>query len=375
MAFSAAIVKLNSVCNLNCSYCYMFNGPDRTFEETANKMDVATATLMIDEIAVYCVSTAQQHFKVTLHGGEPTLWPVKRFAALFEHADELNRKHEIAISFSIQSNGISVPDGLLALCLKYQVSISVSIDGPQQYNDEFRVDHSGHGSYQRIMKTVQHIANSEYKSLLSGFLSVINLNISPQEYFDWIKTLPVTRIDVLWPIEINHDTVKQDVLHDSVIKQHRYGKWQQALFNIWMRNDDPSIYIRSFFNILTVLHGSKAHIDSIGNDVLNMFVVNTQGQIEYPDYFRSAKDGGCKTDLHISGGVSQLEQEPMFAKLLKLKDYRPLDCQQCPHKALCGGGFLPGRVKGEQLDLSQKSILCDDHYMLFDTVKSVLGQG
>lgn len=168
--------------------------------------------------------------------------------------------------------------------------------------------------------------------------------------------------------------MKQDVLHDSVIKQHRYGKWLQALFNIWMRNDDPSIYIRSFFNILTVLHGSKAHIDSIGNDVLNMFVVNTQGQIEYPDYFRSAKDGGCKTDLHISDGVSQLEQEPMFAKLLKLKNYRPLDCQQCPHKALCGGGFLPGRVKGEQLDLSQKSILCDDHYMLFDTVKSVLGQ-
>src|SRR5690606_15939699 len=103
------------------------------------------------------------------------------------------------------------------------------------------------------------------------------------------------------------------------------------------------------------------------NDVLNMFVINTDGDIEFHDYFRAYKNNSCYSGLSIiNHSIFDIEKDMEFHKLLHLGEFLPSDCNNCHHRHVCGGGFLPGRMKEDISDYSiNKSILCYDHIYFF----------
>ena len=54
--FTTFVVKVASRCNLNCSYCYMYNLADRTYRDQPKLMSLATTGLLADRIAAHAVS-------------------------------------------------------------------------------------------------------------------------------------------------------------------------------------------------------------------------------------------------------------------------------------------------------------------------------
>jgi uncharacterized protein len=128
-----------------------------------------------------------------------------------------------------------------------------------------------------------------------------------------------------------------------------------------------------FIQTLQVILGSKLHTDSIVNDVLDMFVVNTDGGIEYPDYFRAFEDGGSRTSYNVANHeLDVLAEDPVFDFCLNMEAYRPPECDSCPCVRECGGGFLAGRMQpGAQIPRG-RSVLCPDHYYFFTTVRRLM---
>jgi len=223
------------------------------------------------------------------------------------------------------------------------------------------------------MNQVEGAIASGYRSIIDGFLSVANPAIPPDAYLDWVESLPISQVDVLWPIEFhwsNPPWGKKDVA--SYRSAPRFGVWMAAVFEEWIRRDKPDVVVRTFYDLVLRTLGSGRHTDSIVNDELGLVVVNTDGGYEYPDYFRAYRDGGSRTPHAVTQvAMDDLRLDPGFAFCLALGSHLPDDCHPCPYVSICGGGFLPGRFAADPIP-NRRSVLCFDHFYFFAAVRERL---
>jgi uncharacterized protein len=375
MSFNACILKLRAICNLDCKYCYMFNSLDRTFERVTALMPIDVALATLDKIRSHLDASGTKRFSVTLHGGEPTLWPTSCFAVLLSQIDVLRQKgYEIDVS--IQTNAYKPFEyELLRLFAAHRVSIGISLDGPARFNDAMRVTHAGQGSYDRVINNVGRLIEAGYESLIGGFLTVANPKIPPAAFLDWIAGLPVRRVDILWPIHFNLDVPPWENNQAEYKRRPVYGDWFSDLFQAWWDRDDPSLFIRSFFNLVELRLGGTSHIDALVNDHLEIFVVNTDGRIEYPDYLRVGGDENSNSGINIlTANLDDAACDPIFQKLFQLATHLPHECSDCPHRDVCGGGFLAGRTSRLEVLSDRKSVMCADQFRFFSTVTQTIGK-
>jgi uncharacterized protein len=372
--FRSAIVKLTAVCDINCSYCYMFNQADQTFARMPVRMALSTALRLLDRICEYYPRGEAEPFSIVLHGGEPMLWPEANFVGLLTQIAQ-RRAQGWNIDVAVQTNLVQpIAPILLALFREHRVSLGVSLDGPRDMNDAARVDRLGRGTYDRVMANVNRMLADGDSQLIGGFLSVANPSLPAQEFLAWVRSLPVSKVDVLWPIEFNWRHPPWRLGGASrYAAQPRYGAWYAELFRAWWALDDPNLTIRFFNNLLHVALGGRGHIDALVNDSYNMFVVNTDGSYEYPDYLRVAGDGSSCTPYHIdTDGIDRLACDALFARLLNLRAELPTKCTDCRHRAICGGGFLPGRSDVKEGIAQRESVLCADQLHFFDTALGII---
>lgn len=344
----------------------MFNGIDESFRSKPRYMSPETIKKTLDKIGAHISEHNLSKFSITLHGGEPLLWPRKYFDQLFDHITHLQNND--LIELNIQTNAFQrFDDEILSLLAAHRVSIGVSVDGPPHINDLSRVDHKGRGTYHKVLENVEELTASKYKNLLSGFLCVIDPYSDIAEYFNWIKSLPLPRVDALLPMEYNYDGPPWGEQNQATYANlPKYGVWLYKLFIRWLQEDDPDIHIRILFETLKVYFGSKIHTDNIVNDSIPMFVVNTDGAFEYPDYLRYTGPNGCTTAYNVfEHSINDLVKDPVYNELLNLSLSVPSECTYCPVVHLCGGGFLPGRMSGHSTNLNRRSVYCHDHYHFF----------
>ena len=117
------LIKVASRCNINCSYCYVYNMGDSGWADMPKR--ISHETTLAVALALRDLSSAQQRpFAVTLHGGEPLLLGHAGLARLLE---TLRENVPLDYSVSIQTNGMLITDRILDICSEYRTTVSVSI--------------------------------------------------------------------------------------------------------------------------------------------------------------------------------------------------------------------------------------------------------
>ncbi|MGY4398168.1 uncharacterized protein ACVWZA_003372 [Sphingomonas sp. UYAg733] len=370
--FNSYIIKLTGYCNLDCSYCYMFNSADRTYSRKPSAMTIETAIATLDMIAADGARTGRTRFEVTLHGGEPTLWPVANFERLFEHIRAL-RTNGLEIDLGLQSNLFKLPSPrLIELFEAMEMKIGVSLDGPRAANDSARVDFAGRGSYDRVMGNVRALIDRGHGDLIGGFLCVMQPDIPPNDFLDWIAGLPVTRVNLLWPLELNHGNLPwQD--QAAYAADPRYGTWLAELFDAWLRLDRADVHIDRFQGTMRAILGGLVSSDDHAAWSLRSLVINTDGAIELSDYFRPSSDGAAETGFSVhQHGPEAVAAWPTFVAHKAAAERQPDQCRTCEHWQHCGGGTLAGRFDATGRITDQPSVLCHDHRHFFDRVSARL---
>src|SRR4051794_40895255 len=82
--FHLFLWKIASRCNLNCSYCYVYNLGDQRWRDQPHFMSEAVALRTAQRILEHCRAHEQDSFRVIFHGGEPLLGGVSHLKALIE---------------------------------------------------------------------------------------------------------------------------------------------------------------------------------------------------------------------------------------------------------------------------------------------------
>ena len=149
MLFNTIILKLASRCNLDCTYCYWFR--DRTvFDKPALLTEAAQAGLL-RAIQSHIRANSLDVFNLVFHGGEPLLFGKARFAKLCEQVRSIESSGKCKLSLGVTTNGVLIDSEWVSLFKDFRVSVTLSIDGPRESHDRYRIDHKGEGSYSKVM--------------------------------------------------------------------------------------------------------------------------------------------------------------------------------------------------------------------------------
>lgn len=143
-------IMVANKCNLNCRYCYAHGG-DYDCESqilTPNSAKKYLRALFADRYTAVDV--------VMLFGGEPTIAPdtIRTICEFFEQYSSLGIIEKMPI-FTMVTNGTLIDESLARTIKKYNIQVTVSVDGPPEINDQLRVDKTGNGTFAKIERGIK----------------------------------------------------------------------------------------------------------------------------------------------------------------------------------------------------------------------------
>lgn len=178
------VINITNKCNLNCIYCYA-NGGNYDSEESIMSENVLKKTLDIffekyKEIGV-----------IQLFGGEPTLnldaieFTCKYIEKKFENKEIINKP-----VIGLTTNGMCASERFIELIKKYDIKLTVSIDGPSVITNRTRVTNKGKGVAELLEKNIEILQNTtgEPSSAEVTFTQYhIDENISVEDAINFVK--------------------------------------------------------------------------------------------------------------------------------------------------------------------------------------------
>ena len=350
------IVKLTERCNINCTYCYMFNKGNDEYLSRPAYMSEQTATALAEFLAQAAEAFALKKIRVIFHGGEPMMMKPDRFERICEVLDEAISPFA-ELELAMQTNAMLVSDAWLNALITHDVGIGVSIDGPPKYHDVDRVDHKGGSTYDDVVTGLRRLQAAADKGLLRpvGSISVIRPSFDGAEVYRHLANdLGIRSLNFLLPID-TYDTFDfKDV--------DGYGKFMRDVYKEWVSQGDSRVRVRFVDDYLRFLHGgadaAKSRLDHLNS--MAFFVVGSNGDIEpddslkpiHPDVF--GRWNVASTTL--SDYINQPSIQAVFAETAVL----PQECRDCSWRNVCRGNAGRAITRySMSKGFAQKSFLCE----------------
>lgn len=365
MSIKTLVLKVASRCNLNCSYCYMYNLGDTTYKNQPKVMSKKNVDHVIDAVERYTSDHKVPSFQFILHGGEPLLAPLSWYEYFVKTCHE--RMPNVKLNFSLQSNGVLYDREWAEGLKRIGIHIGFSWDGPKKIHDKFRKYHNGKGSYEEVIKGMK--IHKEVNGQVGG-LSVINAEIPAKEYYENVKEIGMTNFSLLLP-QLHYSMKEEYKKFKYSQEELTYGKWLCDLFDLWWDDPSPSKPdIQYFTDFLSLIMGEKRSHESFGDEENNVLVIETNGEVEASTSLKSCGHGFTKEGNHIS---TITLDEALDSDLIKLfvKSHKnlPKVCTTCDIKHICGGGRIAERYS-EENGFDNPTVYCDDIKLIISHIQN-----
>jgi uncharacterized protein len=339
-----------AVCNLDCSYCFFLSKellyPGSRFRMAEELLEAYIRQLIEAHSHVPEVTIAWQ-------GGEPTLMGVEFFRRSIELANEYLRPGQRAV-YTIQTNGTLLDEEWAAFFKEHDFLVGISIDGPKEIHDSYRVNRGGRGSFDQVMSGLQHLkaAGVELNALTT--IHAANAGRGREVYrflrdeceVRFVQFIPIIeRVAeasddgaVPWTSWRDRPLYMQQgerVTRRSVTGE-AYGRFLIDVFEEWVRYDVGEVYVQMFDVALANWVGEPpglcVHAETCG---LALALEHT-GDLYSCDHFVEPRYrlGNIKED-HMLELVSSQRQRQFG---LDKRETLPRYCRECDVRFACHGG-------------------------------------
>lgn len=350
LAFNTFVWKVASRCNLNCSYCYVYNAGDSSWRRQPPFMSQAVALRAAERIREYCERRDMGYVIINFHGGEPLLGGREHLAMLSETLKAVFAGSKTFVSTSIQSNGLLFNSAIGDLLLEQGIGLFISLDGPPAQNDRYRIDQGGRPTGSVVEDRLKLITSERYRPIFAGFLGVVDVDSDPKEVLDYLLSFRPDVVEFLLPLH-NYDKPPTG-------DEGRYGAWLAACFDHWF-SLDTTTRIRSFDSIILNICGSKATPEG-GLGFADAVVVETNGEIEADDTLKMTFDGGARLSYNVfDHSFHEVESDPLISGFQRGLSGLASECRNCPLVDACGGGHISHRYSAKT-GFANPSVYCRD---------------
>lgn len=363
--FHTFLVKIATLCNLNCDYCYVYQMPDQSYKLKPKKLELDVADKISEKINEHVISNSLNDITIIFHGGEPLLVGHKHFLDL---VNIFNKNIKCKINWGLQTNGVLVDEQFINIFQKHEFSLGVSIDGYKESNDIHRLYHNGKSSFDDTLKCIKllnHHSNSG--KMFGGILAVIDLDVPPKELLDFVVEYSIKSVNPILPD--GHNSALPP--NKKSLTDIRYGRWLSELFELWY-HDYNMKSIPYFEEIIGLMLGGESGAEEIGAKSVDLVVVETNGDLEAVDTLKvvGREATSLKMNVFEHSFDEALKHPAIYSRMVGFKALSE-ECQNCIFLNNCGGGYIPHRYSVEK-GFINTSVYCNDLKFLFQTIEKTI---
>jgi len=359
---------VGAACNLRCHYCYYLE--KACFYKDSSKRVLSEE--MLDKFTKeYIEAQTMNDVLFTWHGGEPLMRPL----SFYRKALELQKKYGRGrnISNVIQTNGTLLTDEWCRFLHENNWLVGVSIDGPQEFHDEYRRTASGGPSWAKVMRGIQLLNKHHVEWNAMAVVNDFNADY-PLDFYHFFKEMGCRFIQITPVVErmVNHAdgrhlaTLTDDAtapVTDFSVTPEQWGRFLCAIFDEWVRNDVGQTYVELFDCILANWVGVTPGICVYAKECGHAGIMEFNGDVYSCDHFvfPEYRLGNIrkKTITEMLYG----EQQQQFSRLKSQS--LPKECKKCEWEFACHGECPRTRFIKDVYGNPGKNYLCEGYRMFF----------
>jgi uncharacterized protein len=326
---TTTVINVTNQCNLGCTYCYEYGDDKIVDTKTSGKPKFMTEETARESVEFALrESGANPVAHITFFGGE-TLLNFRVLKKTVSYARERAAAVGKGVDFSLTTNATLLTTEIIEFLADNHVGVTISMDGPKDLQNKFRVFHNGQGSYDVVAPKVKALL-ARHRSrpigarvtLTAGVLDVSRIyrHLTEEIGFHEVGFAPVTSKDARsWAIDEGG--------MDRVLAEFSSLAWE------WLEAAAANRH-HGFSNVRETLQEihqgmSKAYPCGAG---IGLVGVSTDGQVALCHRFAGSDEHRIGD---VRGGIDRAVQRDFLDR--HHIDDKP-DCQSCFARPMCSGG-------------------------------------
>lgn len=338
-AFNVMLKPRGPICNLDCQYCY-YLVKERLYPGSRFRM----ADDLLERYTRQYIE-AQRVPEVTFvwQGGEPTLMGLE----FFERAVELQEKYRrpgMTIHNALQTNGTTLNDAWCAFFKAHGFLIGLSLDGPKELHDAYRVDKGGQPTFDRVMAGLKLLKKHKVDFNILTTLHAANAD-HPLEVYRFLRDRVRARYVQFIPIVLrDNETGYQEgeAVTGHSITAEQYGHFLITVFDEWVRHDVGRVFVQIFDVALAAWAGAPPGLCIFEETCGHALAMEHNGDLYSCDHFVEPRYflGNIEQENLLAMVGSEAQRQFGLAK----RDTLPRYCRECEVRFVCNGGCPKNRI-------------------------------
>lgn len=362
---------VGAICNLACDYCYYLE-KSKLYQESPKH--IMSDELLEKFIKEYIESQTMPQVLFTWHGGETLMRPL----SFYQKVMELQRKYARGrtIDNCIQTNGTLLNDEWCRFFHDNNWLVGVSIDGPQEFHDEYRKNKQGKPSFMKVMQGINLLNKHRVEWNALAVVNDFNADY-PLDFYHFFKEIGCRYIQFTPIVEriFRHDDGRHlaaveegdnEKLADFSVTPEQWGNFLCTIFDEWVKNDVGEYFIQLFDATLTNWVGEQPGVCSLAKTCGHAGVMEFNGDVYSCDHFvfPQYKLGNIYSKTLVEMMYSDKQQQFGRNKF----DSLPSQCKECQYLFACNGECPKNRFCKTASGEPGLNYLCKGYYQYFDHV-------
>jgi uncharacterized protein len=370
-----------AACNLDCQYCFFLSKevlyPDSTFRMSDDLLKIYIRQ-MLDAQPSPDVSFNWQ-------GGEPTLMGLDFFKRSVEYAEKYKKPGQ-KLLYTIQTNGTKLNNEWASFFKQNHFLVGLSLDGPKELHDVYRVNKGGQGSFDQVMHGWEILKTHEVDVNILCTVNAVNGDFPLEVYHffrdelkaQYMQFIPIVERATAKTLTLaNHGwsehpgtdrplyTQEGNLVTVRSVRPDQFGRFLISIFDQWIKVDVGKVFVQSFDSALA---------NWLGQPTLCVFqptcgqslVMEHNGDLYSCDHFVEPPYllGNIKK-THMIDLVSS-NQQKKFGR--DKYDTLPLYCQKCDVLFACYGECPRNRFISTPDGEPNLNYLCEGYKQFFNHI-------
>ena len=339
--FHVLAKPIGPICNLDCKYCFYLE--KESLYPQVEKWAMSDR-VMESYIRQYIEAHDTPVVNFAWQGGEPTLLGVDYFRNLVQIQKKYADGKQIANAF--QTNGVLLNDAWAEFFLEYQFLIGVSIDGPRELHDAYRVDKGGQPTFDRVMRGIETLRR--HKVDFNTLTTVHRANAdSPLEVYRFLRDNGSGYMQFIPIVErIAHQVTEEGLRLISPdfagpakvapwsVEPRQFGKFLCTIFDEWVRRDVGRTFVQLFDISLELWTGMEASLCIFRKQCGAALAIEHSGDLYSCDHFVYPENRRNIMESAMAA-LAGSEQQQRFGEAKE--STLPRYCRECDVRFACNG--------------------------------------
>ena len=360
-----------SRCNLACKYCYYL---EKSKLYADSPQEVMSDELLEKFIHDYIAAQTMPQVLFTWHGGETLMRPL----SFYKRVVELQKKHANGhtIDNCIQTNGTLLTDEWCEFFRRENWLVGVSIDGPQEFHDEYRRNKGGRPSFQQVMRGIRLLNKHGVEWNALAVVNDFNADY-PLDFYHFFKEIGCHYIQftpIVERLQSHEDgrtlaSVNEEGtggLMEFSVTPEQWENFLCTIFDEWVHNDVGEYFIQIFDSTLANWMGQQPGICTLAPTCGHAGVIEWNGDVFSCDHFvfPEYKLG----NIHTSSLIDMMYSPRQKAFGQAKRNALPRQCRECNYLFACNGECPKNRFAHTADGESGLNYLCKGYHQFFEHV-------